>query len=105
MSCNDLNRAITLNQNLKQIHIFDCCELNDSTLYTIAEYCKLLEGLTVTGSKITDSGLMNLALRCKFLAELDLTDCLRLTTNGVKEALKISSLNKISLNNVGIEVA
>jgi hypothetical protein len=104
MSCNDLNRAITLNENLTQIHIFDCCDLDDSTLNTIAEYCKMLESLTVSGSKITDFGLINLATKCKFLSELDLTDCLSITANGVKEVLKVALLlNRLKVNYIEID--
>lgn len=69
-------------------HLFleDCAGLTDSAFFELGKHIPKLTDLDVSRTNITDSGLIDLAIRCKHLIILKASRCPNLTYKGALEA-------------------
>jgi hypothetical protein len=80
-----------VNFRLEHVHLFNCLQLDDNILDSIANNCFCLQSLSITGSSVTDTGIIKVASACKLLKELDLQGCFKVTTEGLHSVKTIAS--------------
>ncbi|MCF7800176.1 hypothetical protein K9L05_01375 [Candidatus Babeliales bacterium] len=75
-------------------------DLTDDDLINIARANTLLEYLNISGSQITDTGLIGLSQYCQSLKSLDLSNCTLITDRGLTALLSVShNLENLNLEN------
>ncbi|RQM10319.1 hypothetical protein B5M09_000112 [Aphanomyces astaci] len=88
-------QLVTLCRHLHTLHL-NCIKLTDDVLVQIAVACTELVELDVAGcSRIGDDGLVAIAMSCPKLQVLDASMCIRMTDHGLHAmALHAPTLNK-----------
>jgi len=86
-------------KDLETLDITLCRNITDLGIKKISQSCSQLKSIILKGLDISDNAIDSLALKCKFLESLDLTNCRQLTDN----SLKFLSLNAEQLRELKIE--
>eukprot|EP01039_Chlorochromonas_danica_P010216 gene10216-11308_t len=78
-----LDRLLIRCPNLTTLDISSVMNLSNTMLQSIGQRCPSLRSLDLRGSKsVTDSGLLTIH-KCKMLKEIDLSDCLQITSEAI----------------------
>ena len=92
--CSISNLIESCYQNLRSFNLAGCLEITDITLDIIAKYCQCLEGIDISLTKVTSSGLIKLSLSPTktFLREVKMSKCRYVDATGVRSILSNCSL-------------
>ncbi|KAF0749696.1 hypothetical protein AaE_006952 [Aphanomyces astaci] len=92
-------QLVTLCRHLHTLHL-NCIKLTDDVLVQIAVACTELVELDVAGcSRIGDDGLVAIAMSCPKLQVLDASMCIRVTDHGLHAmALHAPTLKSVTMN-------
>ncbi len=92
---------LTILSRLGSLDLSYCDQLNDDDFDLVASSCPQIAELYLRFCRIGDDGLKSIAERCQNLAVLDLTDCKKISKEGIEQLrlarpnleLRFSSLN------------
>lgn len=86
--------------NISNISFCCCYSITDIGLIYLANKCKLLTNIYLIDTYITDFGLYNILLNCKFIQYLDLLYCSMVTDETVYSFYKLEYLIDLHLGNI-----
>lgn len=95
---NELLIVLQVAQQLTSLSLAKCKKLTDQAFYDLARKGSLLEWLDLSGTALTEGGLVEIGQKCKRLENLSLNDCPKISDRGIRQFLKLSkSLKCLSL--------